>query len=103
MKRKHKSKVEKICSKERPTVTQKLHDMREECENKRHLRFLVSDNGPRMRACQVAIPGNLCNGAAFDMHGRELGRLRPRSLRIHFSKETVSSYIFEIKKSSNFQ
>lgn len=58
MKRKHKSKVEKICSKERPTVTQKLHDMREECENKRHLRFLVSDNGPRMRACQVAIPGN---------------------------------------------
>lgn len=42
------------------------------------------------------------NGAAFDMHGRELGRLRPRSLRIHFSKETVSSYIFEIKKIFEF-
>lgn len=57
MKRKHKSKVERYAPwRNRMDHYKNLEplDMREECENKRHLHFLILNKGPK--ACMSEIP-----------------------------------------------
>lgn len=86
MKRKHKSKVERYAPwRNRMELWKNIKplDMREECENKRHLHFLILNKRPK--ACMSEIPKSRW-WRGLDMHGREMGRRRPRNLKSTFCK-----------------